>query len=278
MAYSNNASPLGTYNVHSCNVLYSRAKRDHTDLENGYQLWLAQREKKRRGFNTQLDRQNAILASLDGADQSPSSLKKRKAAEAQIAKNQAELDKMDQEDNETADPEILKRYPHSITAQRPAYRRLAYQLAAERSEARIKKAEEARDLALAQQAVDKALEGHSINDQPASGSGAPAEQVHEEEGEERPKAEASDHEAQEEQPAAAAAAPPPARQSTQTGFASGKKVDSFLARLNGPPGSMTRKVGLTRPVPQEASSTKWTSKWGLHDVRASKFQHTPKTG
>lgn len=277
MAYSSNASPLGTYNVHSCNVLYSRAKRDHTDLENGYQVWLAQREKKRRGFITQLDRQNAILAALDGAEQSSSSAKKRKAAEASIAKTQAELDKMDNEDKETADPEILKRYPHSITAQRPAYRRLAYQLAAERSEARIKKAEEARDLALAQQAVDKALEGQSINDQPASGSRAPPEQVYEEEGEERQQEEASYDEAPEEQPAAAAA-PPPARQSTRTGFAPGMKVDSFLARLNGPPGSMTRKVGMNRPVPQEAPSTKWTSKWGLHDVRASKFQHTPKTG
>lgn len=124
MAYGNSSSELGLYNVHSCNVLYSRAKREHAQLEDGYQTWLAQREKRQRGFNTQLDRLAASLSTLKAADESASSSKKIKAVQASIAKLQAELDRMAQEDKESADSELLERYPHCTTCQRPAYRRV----------------------------------------------------------------------------------------------------------------------------------------------------------
>lgn len=77
--------------------------------------------------------------------------------------------------------------------------------------------------------------------------------------------------------APAAPAANASRQPTRPTFTGGLKVDSFLARLNGQPGSMTRKVGLDRrPAPPQADSSNWKSKWGLHDVRASTYVYQPK--
>lgn len=217
-----------TIGLHSSQIMFQRYRRDHERLLASYNEWVRKREKRLNTLNSQID---SIKQSSD-----PES----KQAKKLLSKLESDLATFQEEESEVPDPEILKNYPHSHRCHRPAYRKLAFQLALEEFETRKKLAEDVYNKALS---LRNGGEVKSSSEEPIDSSEGAAEN-----------------------------STPPTSSSTANSIATaeGKKMsaikrfDSFLTRLES--GKSMTKTFSPRP---ESGSERTYSRWAL---RASPFQ------
>ncbi|MBW0540560.1 hypothetical protein O181_080275 [Austropuccinia psidii MF-1] len=230
-----NASRPTSSCAHSLKILCARAARDHQRLLQNYQEWLSRRENRKRSLISKIDR---IQSSSDEV---------KARSTNTLAKLQAEVDKMTNEDNETADRELLDKFPYALPIQKPAYKRLALQIAIEQSEANLKKATEERDAVCGQPTCQTAS--------------TKAPQVEEPRFEEVPDELPAVQELNEGSSRGPAAPLPNPKNSSKPTFGLGIRADGLLGKWN-TSGGMTRKVSLNRPnAPEELVTAGWKAHW-----------------
>ncbi|CAH7676383.1 hypothetical protein BY996DRAFT_4511527 [Phakopsora pachyrhizi] len=225
MRHNSNGSP---HNLHYCNVNYNRALKEHERLEKTYQMWLTQRDKVRRNLIAQIDRVKSSEKASNNSNSTSSSLTRT------LQRLQSQLERMELEDNQSADPDTLQKQPHSLICQSPAYRKLSFQKALETAQDRIRMAEEAKSLA------QKEIENY----QAASDS--------------------KDQRAREPQGSSF-------RLGVQIDSFLGR-LNSGQANTMTKKVSLIRSAQYGQPQDLGPNGDKWISKWGFHDVRASTFR------
>ncbi|MBW0522112.1 hypothetical protein O181_061827 [Austropuccinia psidii MF-1] len=132
-----NPKSTAASSLHSHNIRCNRAERDLKKLEEEYQAWLRRREERRQYLLAQLKK-----------IQSPSRGGKFCSLNT-VASLEDELEKMREEDNERADRERLDR-EEMLPFRKPAYKKLAFEIALEKNRKALQKANEERDAIVSQ--------------------------------------------------------------------------------------------------------------------------------
>ncbi|MBW0543205.1 hypothetical protein O181_082920 [Austropuccinia psidii MF-1] len=223
-----NSNSAAASSLHTLNLLCHRAERDIKNLEEEYQAWVRRREERRQHLLVQLKKIQS------------SSRKTQFCSSNTMISIQAELDKMRDEDNEKAYRELLERQDSlrqdSLPYRKPAYKKLAFEIALEKNREALREATAQRD-ALLNQRKGKGKEKAT----PAEGE--------EDDNDGVPRAGPS-------RPSAG-----PSRAQPQRFFSS--RLDAAMAK------GTTRKFGMNYPIVHDEFVTDgWKKNWGLHDVRA----------
>jgi len=211
--------------LHSSYIIFHRAQRDHERLQESYKQWLAKREKIKQD----------IVKQIATINESGTSAKKA----TKLSKLNAQLSAFEEEEAEQADAELLESSPHARPCHRPAYRKLAFEIAIKQSEERKSIAEEIYNAALA------------ANPSLARAKPASSEPV-----------ESPESEAQEAPPPSPPLSPEAAPSSGSNPMMNKlKKFDAFLMRLESGRG-MTKTFA---PDRQNPSYSRWSPRAGTFE-------------
>ncbi|MBW0466682.1 hypothetical protein O181_006398 [Austropuccinia psidii MF-1] len=221
--------------LHSLNIHCNRAARDLKRLEKEYQAWLHRREKRREQLVVKIKK-----------IQSSSREAKFRSVNTLI-RLEDELDKMRDEDNEKAYRELLERQDW-LPYRKPAYKKLAFEIALEKNRESLREATAQRD-ALLNQRKGKGKEKAT----PAEGE--------QDDNDNMPRA----------GPSRTSAEPSQAT----VGSSGAQSQSSFSSRLDADMAKGTTRIfGMNYHIIHDKFVRDgWHKNWGWHDIRACRYKY-----